>query len=184
MYLVCRPYIPFSPYFCRLNGDKFCQNLYIPTKQASDFCPPLLQMLLRHFYRELNGLKFKKSPFCSTHFLPFYFLRLVHNGSPTCKPCMRFLSIRPDFCRRLPSDSALQRTPLPLAICFPSLGRIGDFHPLEHAHAGRTKKEDASLKWCILFSFLIADYKFFNHFFPGLVYAHAINKIKGIPIPA
>ncbi len=53
---------------------------------------------------------------------------------------MRFLSVRPDFCRRLPSDSASQRTPLPLAICFPSLGRIRDFHPLEHARAGRTKR--------------------------------------------
>ena len=51
---------------------------------------------------------------------------------------MRFLSVRPDFCRRLPSDSTSRWTPLPLAICFPSLGRIRDFHPLEHAHAGRT----------------------------------------------
>ena len=51
---------------------------------------------------------------------------------------MRFLSVRPDFCRRLPSDSTSRWTPLPLAICFPSLGRIWDFHPLEHAHAGRT----------------------------------------------
>ena len=54
---------------------------------------------------------------------------------------MRFLSVRPDFCRRLPSDSTSRWTPLPLAICFPSLGRIRDFHPLEHAHAGRTTKK-------------------------------------------
>ena len=51
---------------------------------------------------------------------------------------MRFLYVRPDFCRRLPSDSTSRWTPLPLAICFPSLGRIRDFHPLEHTHAGRT----------------------------------------------
>ena len=59
---------------------------------------------------------------------------------PTCRPYMRFLSVRPDFCRRLPSDSTSRWTPLPLAICFPPFGRIRDFHPLEHAHAGRTKK--------------------------------------------
>lgn len=56
---------------------------------------------------------------------------------------MQFLSVRPDFCRRLPSDSTSQWTPLPLAICFPSLGRIRDFHPLEHAHAGRTTQKPA-----------------------------------------
>ena len=65
-------------------------------------------------------------------------LWLLLQPHPTCRPCMRFLSVRPDFCRRLPSDSTSQWTPLPLAICFPSLGRIRDFHPLEHAHAGRT----------------------------------------------
>ena len=61
---------------------------------------------------------------------------------------MRFLSVRPDFCRRLPSDSTSRWTPLPLAICFPSLGRIGDFHPLEHAHAGRTTKSSPHIKAC------------------------------------
>ena len=67
-------------------------------------------------------------------------LWLLWQPHPTCRPCMRFLSVRPDFCRRLPSDSTSRWTPLPLAICFPSLGRIRDFHPLEHAHAGRTKR--------------------------------------------
>ena len=62
---------------------------------------------------------------------------------PTCRPYMRFLSVRPDFCRRLPSDSTSRWTPLPLAISFPSLGRIRDFHPLEHAHAGRTQEKSA-----------------------------------------
>ena len=69
-------------------------------------------------------------------------LQLLRQFYPTCRPCMRFLSVRPDFCRRLPSDSISRWTPLPLAICFPSLGRIGDFHPLEHAHAGRTEKRE------------------------------------------
>ena len=67
-------------------------------------------------------------------------LRLLVQSYPTCEPYMRFLSVRPDFCRQLPSDSTSRWTPLPLAICFPPLGRIRDFHPLEHAHAGRTQK--------------------------------------------
>ena len=61
---------------------------------------------------------------------------------------MRFLSVRPDFCRRLPSDSTSRWTPLPLAICFPSLGRIRDLHPLEHAHAGRTSKRVRQSNFC------------------------------------
>ena len=67
-------------------------------------------------------------------------LRLLQQSYPTYRPSMRFLSVRPDFCHRLPSDSTSRWTPLPSAICFPSLGRIRDFHPLEHAHAGRTAK--------------------------------------------
>ena len=51
-----------------------------------------------------------------------------------------FLFIRADVCRQLPSDSASPRTPLPLAVAFPLSGRLGDLHPLEHAHAGRTKE--------------------------------------------
>ena len=62
------------------------------------------------------------------------------------RPYMRFLSVRPDLCRQLPSDSTSRWTPLPLAICFPSLGRIRDFHPLEHAHAGRTRKQTRPIK--------------------------------------
>ena len=61
------------------------------------------------------------------------------------RPCIGFLSVGPDVCRRLPSDSVSRRTPLPLAVTFPLSGRFGDFHPLEYVRAGRTKKE-ADLK--------------------------------------
>ena len=56
------------------------------------------------------------------------------------RPCIGFLSVGPDVCRRLPSDSVSRRTPLPLAVTFPLSGRFGDFHPLEYVRAGRTKK--------------------------------------------
>ena len=37
------------------------------------------------------------------------------NSSAPHKPYMQFLFIRPEICRRLPSDSSSRRTPLPLA---------------------------------------------------------------------
>ena len=86
------------------------------------FFPPYACRIYPHVFRMTIGLRLLQQPY------------------PTYRPYMRFLSIRPDFCHRLPSDSTSRWTPLPLAICFPSLGRIRDFHPLEHAHAGRTAK--------------------------------------------
>ena len=58
---------------------------------------------------------------------------------PAFQPSTKFLFIGPTVCRRLPSDSVLRRTPLPLAVTFPLSGRFGDLHPLEYVRAGRTK---------------------------------------------
>ena len=74
-------------------------------------------------------------------------------------PCMKFLFVRPDVCRQLPSDSSTSEasfrffdkrsdksittsrwTPLPWAMRFPLLGLARDLHPLANAHAERTKK--------------------------------------------
>ena len=44
------------------------------------------------------------------------------------------------FAIRLPSDSTSRWTPLSLAIHFPLSGCVRDFHPLDYAHAGRTRK--------------------------------------------
>ena len=55
---------------------------------------------------------------CRIYFKGFvqYWILFCHaNSSSPLKPCMRFLFIRPEFCRRLPSDSSSRRTPLPLA---------------------------------------------------------------------
>ena len=51
---------------------------------------------------------------------------------------MKFLFVRPDVCRRLPSDSTSRWTPLPWAMRFPLLGLARDLHPLANAHAERT----------------------------------------------
>ena len=56
-------------------------------------------------------------------------------------PCMKFLFVRSDVCRQLPSDFTLRWTPLLLAIQFPLLGLARDFHPLDNAHAERTESE-------------------------------------------
>ena len=53
---------------------------------------------------------------------------------------MKFLSVRSDICRRLPSDSNSRWTPLPLTMQFPLLGLARDFHPSDNAHAERTKQ--------------------------------------------
>ena len=54
--------------------------------------------------------------------------------------CMKFLFVRPDVCRQLPSDSTSRWTPLPWAMRFPLLGLARDLHPLANAHAERTKR--------------------------------------------
>ena len=59
---------------------------------------------------------------------------------------IKFLYVRPDICRRLPSDSTSRWTPLPLAIYFPLSGRFRDLHPLEYVRAGRTKKSNKDYK--------------------------------------
>ena len=54
---------------------------------------------------------------------------------------MKFLSVRSDICRQVPSDSTSRWTPLPLTMQFPLLGLARDFHPLDNAHAERTTKK-------------------------------------------
>ena len=44
----------------------------------------------------------------------YWTLFWLGNSSVSSMPCMQFLFVRPRFCFRLPSDSASQRTPLPL----------------------------------------------------------------------
>ena len=63
-------------------------------------------------------------------------------------PYMKFLSVRSDVCRQLPSDSISRWTPLPLTMRFPLLGLARDFHPLDNAHAERTKHCRHKLKHC------------------------------------
>ena len=58
-------------------------------------------------------------------------------------PYMKFLFVRSDICRQLPSDSTSRWTPLPLTMQFPLLGLARDFHPLDNAHAERTNTRQA-----------------------------------------
>ncbi len=68
----------------------------------------------------------------------------AHYGTVGFHPLVAFDGVT--GCLELPSDSASRRTPLLLAMCLPLPGHTRDFHPLEFAHAGRTKnnplKED------------------------------------------
>ena len=64
---------------------------------------------------------------------------------------IKFLYVGADVCLKLPSDStsrllatAKMQTPLPSAVAFPLLGRLGDLHPLEYVLAGRTNNRGDS----------------------------------------
>jgi len=59
---------------------------------------------------------------------------------------MKFLFVRSDICRKLPSDSTSRWTPLPLTMQFPLLGLARDFHPLDNAHVERTKRGEIHLQ--------------------------------------
>ncbi|MBR3607134.1 MAG: hypothetical protein IKL51_06135, partial [Lachnospiraceae bacterium] len=61
-------------------------------------------------------------------------------------------------CLHLPLDSTSRWTPLVLAISFPLLGRIRNFHPLETCAAGRTAKKS---KLLLQLAFPIPDFLYF-----------------------
>ena len=92
-------------------------------------------------------------------------------------PCMKFLFVRPDVCRRLPSDSTSRWTPLPWAMRFPLLGLARDLHPLANAHAERTTitKQPRPQKavWLFLYSLDLTDFVFNpnrkNRFIVGVI---------------
>ena len=63
-------------------------------------------------------------------------------------PCMKFLYVRSDVCRRLLSDSNSRWTPLPLARELPLLGLTRDLHPLDNAHAEHTIKKGTFRSEC------------------------------------
>ena len=72
---------------------------------------------------------------------------------------MWFLFVRPEICLHLPSDSVSRRTPLVLAVSFPLLGRIRNFHPLATCAARRTTKK---LRICGVFCNINYSLIFFN----------------------
>jgi hypothetical protein len=74
-------------------------------------------------------------------------LQLVMQPYPTYICLIWFLFVRPEVCRQLPSDSASRRTPLLLAMCLALSTRTRDFHPLDCAHAGRTRKAPKTVRF-------------------------------------
>ena len=86
------------------------------------------------------------------HFLSIYLphlLQLIPSSywTSACTAALSLTIASCDFCSsdqrfaiRLPSDSTSRWTPLSLAVSFPLLGRIRDFHPLVMCAARRTAK--------------------------------------------
>ena len=79
--------------------------------------------------------------------------RLAHDLWPRIK----FLSVRPDFCLGLPSDSPSRGTPLPLAMRFPLFGCARDFHPLECANGCRPINEKRNHLFTKRLRFYVAE---------------------------
>ena len=79
-------------------------------------------------------------------------LHLSWEAYPQHSPYMRFLFVRPRVCLQLPSDSASRQTPLLFSYALPTTGRARDLHPLDFAHAGRTKSNAEIPSWnlCIV----------------------------------
>ena len=63
----------------------------------------------------------------------------VRKLSPTATVTRISPGYKPRVCVQLPSDSPSPRTPLLFGYALPTTGRARDFHPLDSAHAGRTK---------------------------------------------
>ena len=91
---------------------------------------------------QIRALSFHLIPTSFTPTVPNSYRALVCLATLPTIIClgMKFLSVRPDVCRRLLSDSISRWTPLPLAVWFPLLGLTRDLHPLDNAHAEHTKK--------------------------------------------
>ena len=66
---------------------------------------------------------------------------------------MKLLYVRSVVCLGLLSDSASRRTPLPLAVSLALPPAHRDFHPIEIAHAGRTREKDRREQSCRSFFF-------------------------------
>ena len=89
------------------------------------------------------------------------------------------------FTIRLPSDSTSRWTPLSLAVSFPLLGRIRNFHPLVTCAARRTKKTGIAFFHAIPVSFFIYHLftvKYFDMMFYILIRSkyHCLIHIKVI----
>ena len=76
-------------------------------------------------------------------------LWLGWQSNPHGRPCMRFLFVGPEICLRSGpfNPSAIGFLQIPprgghpcLWLTLPTVGRVRDFHPIERAPVGRTKK--------------------------------------------
>ena len=89
----------------------------------------------------IRALSFHLIPTSFTPTIPNSYGTLICLAISSMVKCLiwSFLYVRSDVCRQLLSDSTSQWTSLLLAIQFPLLGLTRDLHPLDNAHAERTK---------------------------------------------
>ena len=126
------------------------------TMASADFSPFVVTDGLHTLFSSADETSLGTTRFFLSIHLP-HLLQLIPSSYWTlvCSATLSLTVASCDFCSsdqrfaiRLPSDSphvnhslSMNRTPLSLAVSFPLLGRIRDFHPLETCAARRTENK-------------------------------------------
>ena len=130
---------------------------------SADFSPFVVTDGLHTLFSSADETSLGTTRFFLSIHLP-HLLQLIPSSYWTlvCSATLSLTVASCDFCSsdqrfaiRLPSDSphvnhslSMNRTPLSLAVSFPLLGRIRDFHPLETCAARRTIKKLPARQSC------------------------------------
>ena len=114
---------PLPPQYLGLTIVRPSRSFFPGTMALADF---LQFVVTTHFFRIRLPHASTRPPRVLTHSFPSIYLphlpqairvalglRLVWEPCPRLEPCTRFLFVRPEVCRQLPSDSASRQTPLP-----------------------------------------------------------------------
>ena len=149
---------------------------------SADFSPFVVTDGLHTLFSSADETSLGTTRFFLSIHLP-HLLQLIPSSYWTlvCSATLSLTVASCDFCSsdqrfaiRLPSDSphvnhslSMNRTPLSLAVSFPLLGRIRDFHPLETCAARRTDKWGSSFRA--------------SPFYPSLFYKFNSSRIFCMP---
>ena len=129
---------------CNVLGSTVCNRWF--TMASADFSPFVVTDGFHTLFPSADETSLGTTRFFLSIHLP-HLPQLIPSSywTSVCSATLSLTVAWCDFCSsdqrfaiRLPSDSTSRWTPLSLAVSFPLLGRIRDFHPLETCAARRT----------------------------------------------